>query len=182
MSPGIFLATESVRRALFDLGFANFPELARATGMGERDVEARIALLEGLDYVEAVHNSFALTEEGRHSVHHSAPPLPDNDDARWPLELLRALSVHYRIEVSDVLGAEVGPAVLARARLCHALHARGWSHRRIEAQFSFRKGWAEAGVQRWLRVREREGEAPRRSVKRTRRYGEEKVALARVAS
>lgn len=160
MTPSVFYQTERVRNAFDAFTFLNIAEIAKLTKHSEEEVFVRLTVLANAGYAEKRGPSgvYALTDEGRNSIGHSAPPI--SDDPTWAMQIMRALAALFKVEPADVLGATFGPAVVARARLCHALHVRGWTNERIEKKFSFPAGWADAGIARWKRVKAREEGAP----------------------
>jgi len=164
-----FLATERLRRTLSSLREPVLPEdLTLLLGQDVDRVTLDLALLVRMRAVreEAVTIvrgrvirrgdpavAYAITELGIRSLGWAAPPSRDGSagDA-YARELLRAVASHYLVEVGEVLRARSGPAVVARARLCYALRARGWDLARIDRHLHLEVGWAHRGVDRWRRM------------------------------
>jgi hypothetical protein len=107
---------------------------------------------------------WGLSREGRHTLNWAGAVKPSNVPEKgvymrrggsWASQLSHAIAQHYGVSVAEMIGAEVGQGVLARARLCFALFARGWETDGIDAYFAWRRGLAASGVERWRRMRGR---------------------------
>ncbi len=154
MSPASFFATEAMRWTLH----GEAPKWISPTGLAIRHkikdeiiVESALEMLAAHSLVVAdVVGRFQLTPGGVASLHWAAPPA-DEYGAPWAAGLFRAIVAHHATTPTAALGAFVGSGVVARARLCYALHARGWSKYRIHLQFQIPAEQIEAGIARWKR-------------------------------
>lgn len=157
VSPATFFATVRLRELMFR---AHRPlrvsVLARYLKVDRHELGTQVEQLVLSGIVrELASGAHILTDEGEASVRWSAPPPADDAiTSRWVTELVRALADHYAVAVTDMLRAEIGPAVVARSRLCYALYARGWAFERIEEHFGLVSGWAHRAVERWKRLRD----------------------------
>lgn len=135
------------------------------------ECEAACARLAACGYVAIAHDEatrsvgVAITLRGRHALRFvGAPKAREREELghrSHASELAYAIAQHYGVETHAMLQTGVaGPAVVARARLCAALHARGWSADRIARYFGMRRDWVERGIARWPKLEASEGKRP----------------------
>ena len=100
---------------------------------------------------------FLLSVEARQASQWAGAPKPESTPERgfggWAGELANAVATFCKVEVHDMLHGAGHLAAGARARLCAALHARGWSHDAIDHYYAMRPGSAERGVLVWTKLK-----------------------------
>lgn len=155
-----WLASEPLRQLLAS---EDLPmPLGRVLAQRGETAATLLGLLVGGGYVREYRKSdsnqgagrFGLTEAGWHTLPWAGAPKPEYVPERgprgWAGQLAFALSNYYGVSTHDMLHSGfVGRPVVARARLCAALRARGWRLREIEDYFWMPREWAERGVARW---------------------------------
>lgn len=169
MDPILFFETEPLRQRL-SRGPARAQQFASERGAAPKaykgappgPIQARIEVHAAwcrawglVAYVDAGGELLRLTSEGRASLRWAAPPIGIADTpARWVADVARGIADLYRVGHGDMLKSrQPGPHVIARARLCAALMARGWDASHVERFFGMPEGLAAAGLARWRRMR-----------------------------
>lgn len=114
---------------------------------------------------------FRLSEEGRHTLDWAGAPKPDATPeqgfASWASELSREIARSYGVSVHEMLKTgRVGRPAVARARLCFALYARGWTVDGITRYFGLPTGWSKVAIDAW---RELKAAPEKRAMQRTTR-------------
>lgn len=168
-----FYASEPLRQELHARSPRLPQDLAQKLGQGIDRVDLDLALLQTAGAVRPVEVkivngrlrrsdleplfAYELTETGVRMLGWAAPP-SGSSGGEYAGEILRALAYHHAISIAEILSSTVGVAVVARARLCYALHARGWPYERIDSHLRLERGRAESGVSRWRRIISRKKE------------------------